>query len=740
MISSFGALRALLVAAALCSPALSLPRLPALKAKRSLHDYVDNLVYLDANKSSLYCAVEANRETYGAYLDNHWGGLVMKSSSSQGSTSQITVEGVSVSVSSNHGTIGFMQEDIEIDYYTTSQWPSSWPAIGSSAGVGAARIGIDITDSKSVMNQYIASKWSNILDNWYYDLFVFYDWMNATSQSVEIDFAGIITTGSTLDWTSVFDISASQVSQYGLPDLSSIKNQPYIYYRPDGTFYIDNCLWANGKQVTISSNVPKTSSDSVVVDISLTERFSLFPHDVVKAIYGSLSGNMYYAHSTYGYYQIPCNSQVSFWFTIDGVKYTVNQDALMAPNPWGDQCIGTIFSSGQSPSYSSQWDIVFGFQFLSSFYYRSGISHSTNQPYAKLLPLPSPSQGWYGSSSGSWSWSSSGGSSIQYSDGASYGGSTATYSAGSSGSTYGYSGSNSNQNQNSNSGSSYQGGYNGGYNGNQGYQSSASSTTYQASSTYYSGSGSNSGNSWGNNDNYNGNSGSYSSSNGNYNGNNGGYNGNNGGYSTDKSYQSTTYGGSSWGNNNNSGNGNYGGNTYTPSTSTTFTTTTITHIGTTTVAYGASATGSYGYSGSGSNGYSGSGSDNGYSGSGSGSNGYSGSGYSGSGYDSENLAVAGNAAETDDQGNDLNLPHGSIVDKLKHCLPAIIVVVALAGLGLVIGLITCLVRRRRGNDGSARGSAYTTVHFKDVHEPVNAPLYGAEDGSSRYSDPYKDKE
>ena len=53
------------------------------------------------------------------------------------------------------------------------------------------------------------------------------------------------------------------------------------------------------------------------------------------------------------------------------------------------------------------------------------------------------------------------------------------------------------------------------------------------------------------------------------------------------------------------------------------------------------------------------------SGSGSGSNGYSGSGYSGSGYDSENLAVAGNAAETDDQGNDLNLPHGSIVDKVR---------------------------------------------------------------------------
>ncbi|KAI0335083.1 hypothetical protein GY45DRAFT_1317589 [Cubamyces sp. BRFM 1775] len=681
MVSSFGALRALLVAALFCSPALSLPRLPALQAKRSLHDYVDNLVYLDANKSSLYCAIESNRETYGAYLDNHWGGLVMKSSSSQGSTSQVTIEGVSVSVSSNHGTIGFMQEDIEIDYYTTSQWPSSWPAIGSSAGVGAARIGIDITDSKSVMNQYIASKWSNILDNWYYDLFVFYDWMNATSQSVEIDFAGIITTGATLDWTSVFDISASQVSQYGLPDLSSIKDQPYIYYRPDGTFYIDDCLWANGKQVTVASYVPKTPSGSVVVDISLTERFSLFPDAVVKAIYGSLSGSKYYAHSTYGYYQIPCDAQVSFWFTIGGVKYTVNQDALMAPNPWGDQCIGTIFTKGQSSSYSSQWDIVFGFQFLSSFYYRSGISHSTNQPYAKLLPLPSPSQGWYSSSSGSWSWSS--GSGVQYSDGASYGGSTATYSAGSSGSTYGYQGSNN------------------GYNGNQGYQSSA---TYQASSTYYSGSsGSNSGSNWGDNDNYH-NDNAYSS-------------------------QGTTYGGSGWGNNGN--NGNYGGNTYTPSTSTTFTTTTITHVGTTTVAYSASATGSYGYSGSGSNDYSGSGSNNGYSG----------SGYSGSGYDSENLAVAGNAAETDDQGNDLNLPHGSIVDKLKHCLPAIIVVVALAGLGLVIGLITCLVRRRRGgNDGGARGSAYTTVHFKDVHEPVNAPLYGAEDGSSRYSDPYKDKE
>ncbi|KAL7281511.1 hypothetical protein ACG7TL_004826 [Trametes sanguinea] len=857
MVSSFGALRALLVAA-LLSPALSLPHPPAaLPWKRNIQSYVDNMVYLDGSKSSLYCAVEANRQTYGGYLDNHWDAMIVKSDSSQGSTSQITVESVSVTVSSNHGTISFMGEDVEIDYYTTSQWPSQWPSIDSSAGVGAARIGVDITNSKSVMNQYLAKKWSNILDNWYYDLFLFYDWMNATAQKTEIDFAGIITTGSAFDWTAVLDISASDVKSWGLPDMSAIKNQPYIYLRNDGTFYIDDCLWVNGKQYTEKSKVSGTSSGSVVVDIHLTERWSYFPDDIVKALYGSVSGSKYYSQSNYGYYQIPCDTKITFWFTIGGVKYTVIEEALVAPNPWGDQCIGSIFTYGQS----SSWDITFGFQFLSSFYYRSGVSHSSNQPYAKLLPLPSPAQGSYGSSSDAWSWSKSG-NGMTYSDsgsgysGSSYSGSSSSSGSGysgSSGSSYsgssgsGYSGSSGSGYQGS-SGSSQSWGYqdgsyqsssayaasssyynggsgwnsgsgSGGYNGNNGNNGYQSSSAYAASSTYGSGSGSGGYNGWGSNNGYQSSSSSayqasatfgsdYGSGWGN---NNGGHNGYQSSSTSSAYYPSSTYGsGSGWnnGNNYNSGSnyqssqgsygngwGNGGGyqSQYTPSTTTTFTTVTHTNIGTTTVAWPTSGSGS-GYSGSGSgysgsnsnsgSGYSGSGysgsdsssgsgySGSGYSGSDSESDSYSysygysysdsesssystavsgyqgshysgsGSGYSGSGYANEDLKVAGNAAvdEKDENGNDLNLPHGSITDKLKHCLPAIIVVAALAGLGLVIGLITCLVRRRRNRDAPRGSSAYSTVHFKDVHEPVSVPLYGAEEGSSRYADPYKDKE
>ncbi|KAI9067321.1 hypothetical protein FKP32DRAFT_1620586 [Trametes sanguinea] len=806
MVSSFGALRALLVAA-LLSPALSLPHPPAaLPWKRNIQNYVDNMVYLDGSKSSLYCAVEANRQTYGGYLDNHWDGMIVKSDSSQGSTSQITVESVSVTVSSNHGTIAFMGEDVEIDYYTTSQWPSQWPAIDSSAGVGSARIGIDITNSKSVMNQYLAKKWSNILDNWYYDLFIFYDWMNTTAPKTEIDFAGIMTTGTVFDWNAVLDIAPSDIKSWGLPDMSTIKNQPYIYLRNDGTFYIDDCLWVNGKQYTEKSRVSGASSGSVVVDIHLTERWSYFPDDIVKALYGSVSGSKYYSQSNYGYYQIPCDTKITFWFTIGGVKYTVIEEALIAPNPWGDQCIGSIFTYGKS----SSWDITFGFQFLSSFYYRSGVSHSSNQPYAKLLPLPSPAQGSYGSSSDAWSWTKSG-NGITYSDsgsnsnsGSGYSGSGYSGSSGSSGSSYsessgsGYSGSGGSGYQGS-SGSSQSWGYQGGS-----YQSSSA---YAASSTYGSGSGSGGYNGWGSNNGYNNDYQSSSSSTyqaastyGSGSGSGSGWGNNNGGYngyqssSTSASYPSSTYGsgsgsGSGWNNGNNYnsgsnyqssqggwGNGGYQSQ-YTPSTTTTFTTVTHTNIGTTTVAWPTSGSGSgysgSGYSGSGSNsgsgysgsGYSGSGSEQdsdsysysyGYSYSDSESSSYStavsgyqgshysgsGSGYSGSGYANEDLKVAGNAAvdETDENGNDLNLPHGSITDKLKHCLPAIIVVAALAGLGLVIGLITCLVRSRRNRDAPRGSSAYSTVHFKDVHEPVSVPLYGAEEGSSRYSDPYKDKE
>ncbi|KAI0666011.1 hypothetical protein C8Q78DRAFT_995251 [Trametes maxima] len=659
MFSSFSALRALLVAA-LCSSALALPRPHAAlpPVKRSLADYVDHLVYLDANKSSLYSAIEIGRETYSAQLDDHWGGLVVKSSDSQGSKTQINVESVSVTAYSNHGSVGFLQEDIEIDYYTTPQWPSSWPSIGSSSGVGDARIGMDIMDSKSVINQYLSGKWSNILDNWYYDLFLFYDWMNATSTSVEIDFAGIITTGTTLDWTSVFDVSSSQVSQYGLPDLSSIKDQPYVYLRNDGSFYADGAFWANGQKVSVSSQVAGASQGSVVVDVSLRKRWSKFPDAVVKALYGSLSGAKYYGHSNYGYYQFSCDATFSFWFTIGGVKYEVTQEALMAPNPWGDQCIGTLFTHGSSPSSSPHYDVVIGFQLLSSFYYRTGIDHKTNQPYMKLLPLPSPSKG-YSLPSDSWSWSGSGNSGVHYSDSVSYGSGASTTYTGS-------------------------------------WPQSSSVTSYGSGNGYTYG-------------NDNGNANSYT-------------------YGDDKGH---TYGSS---NSYTYGEDRQHWSQATPSTSTVFTTTTIVHVGTTTVAWSASSTGygSGGYSSSSS-------SAGGYYGSGSGASASSTYGAD-KDFEGENLAVAGNVAETDDQGNDLNLPHGSITDQIKHCLPAIVALAIVVGVGLIAGLIVCLVRRRRGANGTPRPSAYRNLHEADSHAPVHVPLYGAEEGTSRYSDPYKDKE
>ncbi|KAI0823435.1 hypothetical protein BC628DRAFT_1340220 [Trametes gibbosa] len=632
MFSPSSAARALLVAA-LCSPVLSVPHLSARHVKRALQEYVDHLVYVDSSKSALYAAVEIDGQTFGASLDNHCvrrGGLVVKDNTSS-QTSSLTVGPVSFSAAKVHGTVGFLQEDIEIDYYSTSYWPKSWPAVNSTSDIGAARVGIDITDSKSVINQYLAAT-SKGKDSWFYDLLLFYDWQDSSYSATEIDFAGIVTTGSPLDWTSVFGISSSDVSKYGLPDLSSVKQQPYIYLRNDGTMYVDNTIWANGNQVSASSHVPKTPSGMVVAEVDLTMRFSTFPDAVVKALYGSLPGAKYYGHSKYGYWQVPCDSQVSFWFTIGGTKYNVNAEALLAPNPWswGSQCVGTLFTSGHATP-STNWDIVLGFQFISSFYYRTGITSSGNQPYVQMLPLPSG--GW---SYGDWSGSASAGAPWPASTGTA--------------------GSNNNG-------------------GNQGATSTKNAGAASMANVY-----------------------------------------------STYTPQHTSYAGSGW----SSAQGSKGQSQR--STSTIFTTTTRTIIGTTTVA-GPPPSSTGGYSGSGS------GSDAGsYSGSG-----YSGSG-SGSGSNAENLAAVGNVAETDSDGNDLNLPHGGIADRLKHCLPAIIVIAAIAGLGLIGGLIACLVRRRRSSVGGSGPSAYKNLHDADVHAPVHVPLYGAEEGHTRYSDPYKDQE
>ena len=72
MSSSFRTLSALLVAASSCSLAFSVPSSGNALSKRSFADYVDNLIYLDANKSALYTALEIEDETYAAVIDNKW--------------------------------------------------------------------------------------------------------------------------------------------------------------------------------------------------------------------------------------------------------------------------------------------------------------------------------------------------------------------------------------------------------------------------------------------------------------------------------------------------------------------------------------------------------------------------------------------------------------------------------------------------------------------------------------------
>ena len=63
----------LLAAASSCSLAFSIPSSGnAALSKRSFPDYVDNLIYLDANKTGLYTAIEIEQETYAAFIDTKW--------------------------------------------------------------------------------------------------------------------------------------------------------------------------------------------------------------------------------------------------------------------------------------------------------------------------------------------------------------------------------------------------------------------------------------------------------------------------------------------------------------------------------------------------------------------------------------------------------------------------------------------------------------------------------------------
>ncbi|RDX51129.1 hypothetical protein OH76DRAFT_353547 [Lentinus brumalis] len=396
MSSSFRTLRALLVAVSSCSLAFSFPSSHSALSKRSFADYIDNLIYIDGNKTSLYSAVSFGEQTYAAVLDNKWDGLLLHGANVTGNSStshSITIEAFSVQVTDGRGEIGFLKDDINIEYFDVPQWPSTLPTIGQS-DIGNAYIGLDINNGMSPIYYYFDARWPEDYSKWFYDVVIVYDWDDAKANSTSVDFAGVVVAGQTLSWEDVLGLSSSEVQQYGLPDISGIDSQPDIYLTADGTFYIDNTFTVNNQSTSFTSSVPKTQSGKVVADIYLTKRWSMFPDDIVKALYGGFPGAKFTPDSTFGFWTIPCDSQVSFSFSIDGKTYDVDPAALIAPNPWGDQCIGSIFTKGQAVAAVPEFDIIFGFQFISAFYLRAGINHDNNKPYYKMLPMQAPSGGW----------------------------------------------------------------------------------------------------------------------------------------------------------------------------------------------------------------------------------------------------------------------------------------------------------------------------------------------------------
>ncbi|KAL4253316.1 hypothetical protein ABKN59_005102 [Abortiporus biennis] len=182
-------------------------------------------------------------------------------------------------------------------------------------------------------------------------------------------------------------------------------------------------------------------------------------------------------------------------------------------------------------------------------------------------------------------------------------------------------------------------------------------------------------------------------------------------WSNNQWYTTTYYGNSNNYNNYNNGN-NYGTQSYTT------TTVTYTHTPTTTAYYGANT----GYNSGSSYNQGGS-----YS---------QGSSSYGSG-DAKDLVAAGSLA--DDQP-DLNLPSGSLADKLKHCAPAIIFGAIAFGILLIAGIITAVLISRKNKQAGGGPSAYRSLHVAESGPSTQkVPLYGAdEEFSSKYSDPYTD--
>ncbi|KAI0756339.1 hypothetical protein C8Q80DRAFT_1128042 [Daedaleopsis nitida] len=406
MLSSFRTLCAFLLVASSCSSVLSLPSAgKSALARRGIENYFDNILYLDANQTSLYAALSYQQSTYAAKIDNKWDGLLLHYGGNASQTT-INVGGSSVKVDEARGEIGFLDSDIDLEYFHVSQWPSTLPT-SDVRGVSEGYLGLDINNGMSPIYSYFSKKWPSDYSKWYYDIIITYDWNEKASNS---EFAGLLLAGETLSWTNLFGIEQAVADKWGLPNVTAIDNQPPLYLTDDGAIIVDDTFTANGRDTKINSTVPKTQSGKAVVDIQLSSRWSMFPDEVVESLYEGMNDAKYVPQSAFGYWTIPCGARLTFSFKIDGKQYDADQDALIAPNPWGDGCIGTLFTKGQAVSAAPEYDITFGFQFMSSFYCRAGINHDNNKPYYKLLSINAPTQGWMsGHASGGISTNNSGG-------------------------------------------------------------------------------------------------------------------------------------------------------------------------------------------------------------------------------------------------------------------------------------------------------------------------------------------
>ncbi|KAH9929586.1 uncharacterized protein BXZ73DRAFT_90427 [Epithele typhae] len=367
-------------------------------ASRDASDYLDNLLYINKNLTSLYLAIEVQQQTYAAYLDSSWSGLILydgKYAAAQGNVRTITIdESVQIQVQDGRETVGIFDEEFTVEYFSAGSWPDGLPAINYDT-IKSAYLGVDMTQPMNPIYSYLATKWPQDYSKWYYDTLTFYDWTEASPSDSAVSLAGVMVPGETLSWESL-SVNSSIVTQYGLPDLNGINSEPYVYTRGDGTIYTDRYIYVSDQQYFTNTSVYQADSSKVVVAIDTSSRWSVMPSEWADAIYGSISGAKVVAGDSYHYYAIPCEAEIKLEISIDGAKYQVFSEVLVAKNPDGSgECMGSIvMPGGGAVDARPEYDVIFGFQFMSAFYYRSGLDQQSNSPYYKFMPIQPSNDNW----------------------------------------------------------------------------------------------------------------------------------------------------------------------------------------------------------------------------------------------------------------------------------------------------------------------------------------------------------